>query len=649
MTELSYFLAVDVGTSRIAAATARIAADGSIVTAPFALGRKSDSVATVVFVAEDGDLSFGDVAERRGVAQPERLIREFKRSIGDEVPLVVGGRSLPAEQLYALTVAAIVELVTEREGQRPEAVSLTHPTAWGGHRLEMIRSALHRVGVGEVELITEPEAAARHYEATRSFEPGQTLAVYDLGGGTFDTVILRKEIDGSFGLVGEPVGIDNLGGADFDDAVLRHAIQASNLDVTSLAVDDPDTRLALSQLRRECVDAKEALSFDTEATIPVLVPPVHTTVRLTRSEFEEMIAASLDQTVDALDDSLESAGLEAEQLESILLIGGSSRIPSVAQRLSERFDRPIAIDADPKAAIALGAARTVLVRLHDRYLAAPSTAVALLNASEGAAALALVEGDTPAAADGAPTFVSPVEKARKSSPFVLGGAAVVIAGAIVFASTLSAGMSSDGRLTSAIPTPTPSSIAGAPLVTDTVPETPAEAAAPNNKAQDSQGSSPAPANPRRSATPVAPKTTTTTTTVKPTTPPPSSTAQSPTQGGSGGTTTPTGPTTTTPTSPTTPTPSPTTDPTPETTPTPTPTTDPTPTPDPTTPVPDPTTPAPDPTTPAPEPEPTTEPAPDPPAPEPTTEPPAPEPTEAPPVEETPAPQPEPTASETPAV
>ena len=649
MTELSYFLAVDVGTSRIAAATARIAADGSIVTAPFALGRKSDSVATVVFVAEDGDLSFGDVAERRGVAQPERLIREFKRSIGDEVPLVVGGRSLPAEQLYALTIAAIVELVTEREGQRPEAVSLTHPTAWGGHRLEMIRSALHRVGVGDIELITEPEAAARHYEATRSFEPGQTLAVYDLGGGTFDTVILRKEIDGSFGLVGEPVGIDNLGGADFDDAVLRHAIQASNLDVTSLAVDDPDTRLALSQLRRECVDAKEALSFDTEATIPVLVPPVHTTVRLTRSEFEEMIAASLDQTVDALDDSLESAGLEAERLESILLIGGSSRIPSVAQRLSERFDRPIAIDADPKAAIALGAARTVLVRLHDRYLAAPSTAVALLNASEGAAALALVEGDRAAAADGAPTFVSPVEKARKSSPFVLGGAAVVIAGAIVFASTLSAGMSSDGRLTSATATPTPSAIAGEPIVTDApLAETPAEAAAPPAKAEDSPGSSPAPANPRRSATPVAPKTTTTTTTVKPTTPPPSSTAQSPTQGGSGGTTTPTGPTTTTPT---TPSPSPTTDPTPDSTPTPTPTptTDPTPTPDPTTPAPDPTTPAPDPTTPAPEPEPTTEPTPDPPAPEPTTEPPAPEPTEAPPVEETPAPQPEPTASETPAV
>ena len=79
----SYFLAVDVGTSRVGAATARLSADGSISAASFPLGRRSDSVATVVFVAEDGELLFGDVAERRGVTQPERLIREFKRSIGD--------------------------------------------------------------------------------------------------------------------------------------------------------------------------------------------------------------------------------------------------------------------------------------------------------------------------------------------------------------------------------------------------------------------------------------------------------------------------------------------------------------------------------------------------------------------------------------
>lgn len=449
MTQTSYFLAIDLGTSRIAAATARVAADGSIATSPFPLGRKSDSVATVVFAADDGDLSFGDVAERRGVSQPERLIREFKRSIGDEVPIVVGGRSYPAEQLYAQTVAEIVRIVTEREGAAPEAISLTHPTAWGGHRLDLVRTALSRVGIDDVELITEPEAAARHYEAARPLEGGGTLAVYDLGGGTFDCVVLRKELDGSFGIIGEPVGIDNLGGADFDDAVLRHVVAASSLDVATLSVDDPDTRLALSQMRRECVDAKEALSFDSEATIPVLVPPQRTTVRLTRSEFEDMITPSIERTVDALDESLESASLEPEQLESILLIGGSSRIPRVAQLLSERFDRPIAVDADPKAAIALGAARTALVRVHDRQLA-PS-----------AGALAIIE-DTPtelAAVEPASNLPAPVaqpSKVRKSSPFLLAGAAAAIAAAIVFASTVPAGSGSNFTPASSESTPTPS-------------------------------------------------------------------------------------------------------------------------------------------------------------------------------------------------
>src|SRR5215203_387610 len=237
MTKSSYFAAIDLGTSRIAAATARIAADGSIVAAPFPLGRKSDSVATVVFVSDDGELSFGDAAERRGVTQPDRLIREFKRSVGDEVPIVVSGRPLPAEQLYALTVAEILRIITEREGAEPEAISLTHPTAWGGHRIDLIRAALAQVGVRDVELITEPEAAARHYEAARPLEIGGTLAVYDLGGGTFDCVVLRKEIDGSFGIIGEPVGIDNLGGADFDDAVMRHVIDASGIDISTLSVD----------------------------------------------------------------------------------------------------------------------------------------------------------------------------------------------------------------------------------------------------------------------------------------------------------------------------------------------------------------------------------------------------------------------------
>lgn len=657
MTQSSYFLAIDVGTSRVAAATARVAADGSIVAAPFTLGRRSDSAATVVFVGDDGELSFGDAAERRGVTQPERLIREFKRSVGDDVPITVGDRALRAEHLYAQTAADIVRQVAEREGAEPEGVALTHPTEWGAHRLELIRSALAAVGVTAVELISEPEAAARHYEAARPLEMGQTLAVYDLGGGTFDTVLLRKEIDGTFDIVGEPTGIEDLGGADFDDAVLRHVISASGIDVATLAMDEPDTRLALSQLRRECVDAKEALSFDSDASIPVLVPPQRTSVRLTRSEFEAMIRPSIDRTIDAVDDALESAGLEPEQLDSILLIGGSSRIPQVAQRLSERFDRPIAVDADPKAAIALGAARTALVRAEDRRVLGTPGALALIADGPSDALALLPDAPTGEAVALDPPFPVSAESssfARKSSPILLAGAAVTIAAAIVFASTLSAGSRSP-ELTgfdSGTPSPTPSS-SSAPA-TDPVAAPPLETVAETQPVADqggSRGGGSGPSNPRRQATQRAVQQSekqiaAASPTAKPTTP----ASQAQTGGGSGsGPGTPTG---TTPNGNTTPSPSPTGGSSDPTTANPDPTTDPTtppadPTADPTTPPADPTDPPADPTDPPADPtdppaDPTTPPAdPSTPPADPTTPPAEPDPT-TPPADPAPDPSPSPT-------
>ena len=144
----AYFLGIDVGTSRTAAATARSAPDTTLDTRSFPLGRSTDSAPSSVFVTADG-LLFGDAAERRGISQPERLVREFKRSIGDDVPLSVAGRTLPPEQLYAHTVASVIEAVVEREGSSPEGTMLTHPTGWGSHRLGLIRTALGRAEVGE--------------------------------------------------------------------------------------------------------------------------------------------------------------------------------------------------------------------------------------------------------------------------------------------------------------------------------------------------------------------------------------------------------------------------------------------------------------------------------------------------------------------
>ena len=275
------------------------------------------------------------------------------------------------------------------------------PVTWGGHRSGLVSAALSREISGEVQLISEPEAAARHYEATSPLEPGHALAVYDLGGGTFDAVILRKDDDGGVRIVGEPLGIADFGGADFDDIVLRHAIAAAGLSAAGLAAD-PAARVGLATLRRECVEAKEALSFDSEAVVPLLVGQVNSTVRLTRSEFEEMIEDGVERTIDVLATALETAGVDSTELDAILLTGGSSRIPRIAELLSERFDRPIAIDADPKAIVALGAARAmadpragVSTAL---AVAVPAAALALAPAEDATDADTELLGDTGAAA-----------------------------------------------------------------------------------------------------------------------------------------------------------------------------------------------------------------------------------------------------------
>lgn len=354
-----YYLAIDVGTSRTAAATARSTPDGALLAVPLPLGRNADSTPTTVFISDSG-LLFGDAAERRGTAQPERLVREFKRRIGDDVPIVAGDRRFSPQDLYALVVGWVIGTAVEREGQHPAGIAVSVPVTWGEYRTQLVQDAIGRLGWSDVQVITEPEAAARHYEATHPLDAGRALAVYDFGGGTFDTVILQKAADGRVDFVGSPVGIPDLGGADFDDIVLRHTVRAAGIPASALAgaQTDAGTRMALASLRRECVDAKESLSFDGEAVVPVLVGDGHGAVRLTRAEFEDMIEPEIERTVEVLEIALEQSGLTADDLDAILLTGGTSRIPRVAQLLSERFDRPIAVDADPKAIIALGAART---------------------------------------------------------------------------------------------------------------------------------------------------------------------------------------------------------------------------------------------------------------------------------------------------
>ena len=352
----SFVLGIDIGTSYTAAAIGRRRADGSVDVEPLELGSRKAAVPTVVYLGEDGGVVVGEAAERRAIDRPDRVVREFKRRIGDETPIIVGDLSVAVQDLFAVLAQWVVERAEEHEGEPPSVITVSHPASWGEHRLGLIRTALAGVGLGGVEFVSEPEAAGLHYLEREKLEAGQAIAVYDLGGGTFDVAILRKQEDDAFDVIGVPTGLEHLGGADFDQLIFEHVRALSGTAFDDVDERRPDEALALARVRRDCIDAKEALSFDAETVVPVLLPGAQARVRLVRSEFEQMIDGDLRRTLATLRRAVEDADLELDELTAVLLIGGSSRIPAIAQLISAELELPVAVDADPKASISMGAA-----------------------------------------------------------------------------------------------------------------------------------------------------------------------------------------------------------------------------------------------------------------------------------------------------
>jgi molecular chaperone DnaK len=362
MMTMTYWLGIDLGTTYTAAALCRPAM-GELQSQVVPLGSRSPAVPSVLFLAGDGSLLVGEAAERYALTDPDRVVREFKRRIGDEIPLLVGGKPWPAQELAAVLVHRVWQQVNEREAGLPEGVALTYPASWGPYKISLFEQAMRAARIGEMtrlgkmELLSEPQAAAIGYASQAQVETGARLAVYDLGGGTFDAAVIRKDSPTAFTLLGKPEGVDGLGGVTFDEMLFEHVCAAAGVPLTKINPNDPRIVPEVARLRRACTEAKEALSVDTDTTIPVALGGVRQRVRVTRAEFEEMIRPELDRTIEALHRALESAAVDGTQLDAILLVGGSSRIPLVSQLISAEFGRAPAIDDDPKTTVAQGAAR----------------------------------------------------------------------------------------------------------------------------------------------------------------------------------------------------------------------------------------------------------------------------------------------------
>lgn len=350
---MPYVLSVDLGTTFTAAAVCPVSG-GSLPPTMLSLGSASYSVPSALFLREDGTFLAGESAELRSSADPTRVARYFKRRLGDEVPVRLAGTPFAPQVLVTRLLEWVIAQAAERQGRAPHTVVLTHPANWGPYRRELLQQAAVMAGVSEPLLIAEPEAAAVHYVQSERIDPGELLAVYDLGGGTFDAVVMQRTETG-FETLGHPAGVDRLGGMDFDDVIRSFVLDAAELDDIDQA-DEASVTSAYA-LQASCIDAKRVLSADTVADVRVVFPGVSTSVRVNRSEFEDRIRPRLVETLSALQAAIDSAGITADDLSRILLVGGSSRIPLVSALLAQRFGRPLAVDSDPKNTVALGAAR----------------------------------------------------------------------------------------------------------------------------------------------------------------------------------------------------------------------------------------------------------------------------------------------------
>jgi molecular chaperone DnaK len=361
---VSYQLGIDFGTTFTAAAVRRAEGPGETEVVP--LGGR-DGVPSVLHLARDERVTVGEAAAGLAGIDPTRVVRGLKRRVGDPEPVMLGGHPWSAEELSARLLRWVVDRVAEREGEAPARIALAHPATWSANTLERLAAALAAHDLG-VTFVAEPRAAAHAVAAGTA--PGDALAVFDVGGGRVDAAVLRRGASGDgFAVLGVPEAIADLGGLDIDELVWQH-VRASL----------PDDVQPVARVRRACTLAKETLSSEPEVVVRIRRGEFRGAVRMERATFEGLIAPHVDRTVDALRRTITSAGLEAGDLATLLLVGGSARIPLVARAVTEQLGCVPTVHTDPDL-VARGAVLALAAVGVDEPAPVPAVAAPVVVAS----------------------------------------------------------------------------------------------------------------------------------------------------------------------------------------------------------------------------------------------------------------------------
>ena len=300
---------------------------------------------SIVAFTKEGERLVGETAKRQAVTNPERTISSIKREMGTDYKISIDGKDYTPEEISAMILQKLKADAESYLGETIEDAVITVPAYFTDAQRQATKDAGRIAGLNVKRIINEPTAAALAYGMDK--EEGQhKIMVYDLGGGTFDVSILEVG-DGVFEVMATR-GNNKLGGDDFDNKLVDY-------------IDLKSDKMSLQRLKEAAEKAKKELSstMTTNINLPFITAtqngPLHLNMDITRAKFNELTSDLVEKTIAPVKDCIKDAGIDVSELDKILLVGGSTRIPAVQEEVKKLTGRDPQKDINPDECVAIGA------------------------------------------------------------------------------------------------------------------------------------------------------------------------------------------------------------------------------------------------------------------------------------------------------
>ena len=308
-----------------------------------------------VVAFKNGEIQVGEVAKRQAVTNPDTII-SIKRHMGTDYKVEAGGKSYTPQEISAMILQYIKGFAEDYLGEKVEKAVITVPAYFNDAQRQATKDAGKIAGLEVERIVNEPTAAALAYGLDK-VDKDEKILVFDLGGGTFDVSVLELG-DGVFEVLSTS-GDNHLGGDDFDQKVIDYLVaQFKSANGIDLAQD----KMALQRLKDAAEKAKKDLSgvTSTQISLPFITAgeagPLHLEETLTRAKFDDLTADLVERTKTPVRKALSDAGLSASEIDEVILVGGSTRIPAVVEAVKKETNKEPNKSVNPDEVVAMGAA-----------------------------------------------------------------------------------------------------------------------------------------------------------------------------------------------------------------------------------------------------------------------------------------------------